>query len=61
MNETRTVMPEWKQPFNYDEGCFPCSSCVEDLMESTNAIINTLSPIMEEFRETKRVSTPIED
>ena len=54
MNETRTVMPEWKQPFNYDEGCFPCSSCVEDLMESTNAIINTLSPIMEEFRETEK-------
>ena len=54
MNETRTFIPEWKMPFGYDEGCFPCSSCVGDLMDTTNAIINALSPIMEEFKETEK-------
>ena len=35
-------------------GCFPCSSCVVDLMESLNEIITDLSPIMEEFKETEK-------
>ena len=54
MNETRTTIPEWKMPFNYDEGCFPCSSCVGDLMEETSIIIGSLQPIMEEFKETEK-------
>ena len=41
-------------PFGYDEGCFPCSSCVADLMNTTNTIVNELSPIMEEFKETEK-------
>ena len=40
VNETRTVTPEWKRPFSYREGCFPCSSCVADLMVNTNGYEN---------------------
>ena len=54
MNETRTDIPEWKMPFGYDEGCFPCPSCVGDLMETANGIVNGLAPIMEEFKETEK-------
>ena len=32
VSETRVPRPAWKRPFDYDEGCFPCSSCVSDLM-----------------------------
>ena len=49
VNDTRTVEPEWKQNFDYDEGCFPCSSCVSDLMESADKLDKTLEPIMNEF------------
>ena len=37
--ETRPYKPAWKEPFDYEEGCFPCSSCVEDLMVRMNAIL----------------------
>ena len=50
VNDTRTIPPDWKAPFNYREGCFPCSSCVSDLLDSTNALNSTLAPIMTEFR-----------
>ena len=40
VNETRTVTPEWKRPFSYREGCFPCSSCVADLMVNTNGYVS---------------------
>ena len=53
MSETRTNIPEWKIPFDYEEGCFPCSSCVVDLMDSLNEVIEDLAPIMEEFKETE--------
>jgi len=49
MNETRAIIPDWKRPFNYAEGCFPCSSCIEDLMVNMNRIQNELMPIMNEF------------
>lgn len=49
MNETRAILPDWKRPFNYAEGCFPCSSCIEDLMVKMNKIMNELMPIMNEF------------
>merc|ERR1712106_227086 len=49
MNETRAIIPEWKRPFDYAEGCFPCSSCIEDLMITMNGIQNELLPIMNEF------------
>ena len=32
VNEKRAIKPEWKIPFDYEEGCFPCSTCVSDLM-----------------------------
>ena len=50
VNDTRTVVPEWKIPFNYTEGCFPCSSCVSDLLSETGALNDTIAPIMTEFR-----------
>lgn len=50
VNETRTVRPEWKAPFSYDEGCFPCSSCVSDLLRVTDALNTTIAPIMREFQ-----------
>ncbi len=50
VNETRTQPPEWKRPFNYREGCFPCSSCVSDLLDLTDSLNSTLAPIMTEFR-----------
>merc|ERR1712130_674577 len=49
MNETRAIIPDWKRPFNYAEGCFPCSSCIEDLMVRMKKIANELLPIMREF------------
>ena len=54
MNETRTTLPEWKLPFDYEEGCFPCSSCVADIMEHANSLTGQLAPVMEEFRETEK-------
>ncbi|TRY60964.1 hypothetical protein TCAL_05712 [Tigriopus californicus] len=49
VNETRTSTPEWKRPFRYREGCFPCSSCVSDLLVLTEDLNNTLAPISQEF------------
>ncbi len=54
MNETRTTLPEWKLPFDYEEGCFPCSSCVADIMEQADSLTGRLAPVMEEFRETEK-------
>lgn len=50
VNETRLVRPEWKLPFTYEEGCFPCSSCVGDLAEITSSLNTSLAPIMVEFK-----------
>ena len=52
-NETRAIRPGWKAPFDYEEGCFPCSSCVEDLMIKMNIILAELTPILTEFRKNK--------
>ncbi len=49
VNETRTEVPEWKEPFDYSEGCFPCSSCVADLMHYTDSLNSSIAPIMREF------------
>ncbi len=49
VNDTRTERPPWKAPFNYEEGCFPCSTCVSDLLTATESLNSTLSPIMSEF------------
>ncbi len=49
VNDTRTEIPEWKKPFDYVEGCFPCTSCVSDLLDSTENMNNSLSPLMTEF------------
>ena len=49
VNDTSPVEPEWMQNFDYKEGCFPCSSCVADLMESAETLNSTLAPIMDEF------------
>ena len=48
--ENRTIIPAWKDPFDYQEGCFPCSSCIEDLMRTMNMILEELAPILREFR-----------
>ena len=48
--ETRPYKPAWKEPFDYEEGCFPCSSCVEDLMVRMNNILGELGPILKEFK-----------
>ncbi len=50
VNETRTRRPDWKMPFTYDEGCFPCPSCVSDLLEVTDMLNSTLAPVSSEFR-----------
>jgi len=50
VNETRVQRPEWKLPFSYEEGCFPCSSCIRDLAEITASLNASLSPIMIEFK-----------
>ena len=50
-NETRPFTPAWKEPFDYEEGCFPCSSCVEDLMTKMTAILDELTPILNEFKK----------
>lgn len=49
VNETRTERPEWKKHFDYEEGCFPCSSCVSDILEATEVLNSTLTPIRLEF------------
>ncbi len=49
VNETRPQPPEWKRPFDYREGCFPCSSCVGDLLNLTDGLNRTLAPISAEF------------
>jgi laminin alpha 3/5 len=49
VNETRAENPEWKKPFDYEEGCFPCASCVSDLIETTENLNSSLAPIMDEF------------
>ena len=48
--ETRSIIPEWKKHFDYAEGCFPCESCVGDLMNSTSLIDQSLAPVMAEFQ-----------
>lgn len=50
MNETRTYVPEWKRPFDYEEGCFPCASCVADLMATSAELREELAPSMSDFR-----------
>ena len=50
VDDTRPVKPEWMQNFDYTDGCFPCSSCVSDLMDSANKLNSTLAPIMDEFQ-----------
>ena len=45
VNDTRPVMPEWKRPFNYSEGCFPCSSCVSDVLQLSGDLNTTLTPV----------------
>lgn len=50
VNETRTIRPEWKRPFGYEEGCFPCPSCVGDLMDVAGAMTSALGPVSDEFR-----------
>ncbi len=50
VNDTRTAVPKWKEPFDYREGCFPCASCVSDLLDATDKLNETLAPIVEEFR-----------
>ena len=49
-NETRAIRPAWKAPFDYEEGCFPCSSCVDDLMKKMKKILEELNPILNEFK-----------
>ncbi len=49
VNDTRPVTPEWKRPFDYVEGCFPCSSCVSDVLAMTDSLNRTLTPVMNEF------------
>lgn len=48
--EKRSIRPAWKDPFDYEEGCFPCESCVGDLMNSTSLIDQSLAPVMQEFQ-----------
>ena len=49
VNDTRPERPEWKRPFSYDEGCFPCSSCVADVIMLSDELNTTLTPVMQEF------------
>uniref|UniRef100_A0A0K2UE20 Laminin subunit alphalike [Acyrthosiphon pisum] n=1 Tax=Lepeophtheirus salmonis TaxID=72036 RepID=A0A0K2UE20_LEPSM len=49
VNETRTEIPDWKRPFTYREGCFPCSSCISDLLHQTESLNSSLAPTMKEF------------
>ena len=50
VNETRAETPEWKSYFDYVEGCFPCSSCVGDVVAKSDDMETQLRPIMREFR-----------
>ena len=51
-NEVRSgsELPAWKEPFDHVDGCFPCESCIEDLMSSMKKIRTDLDPIMEDFK-----------
>ena len=51
-NEWRSgpELPAWKEPFDHVDGCFPCESCIEDLMSSMKKIRSDLDPIMEDFK-----------
>lgn len=49
VNDTRTEVPEWKKHFDYTEGCFPCSSCVTDVLSKAETMENDLAPAMADF------------
>ena len=49
VNDNRAIRPKWKEPFDYEEGCFPCSTCVSDLMGTANQLSNSLAPVLEVF------------
>ena len=53
VNDTRAVKPEWKTFFTYEEGCFECSSCVEDVVLKTDLMEDSLKPVIDDFREKK--------
>ena len=53
VNDTRAVKPEWKTFFQYEEGCFECSSCVEDVVLKTDLMEDSLRPVIDDFREKK--------
>ena len=49
VNDNRAIRPKWKEPFDYEEGCFPCSTCVSDLMGTANQLSDSLAPVLEVF------------
>lgn len=49
VNETRTEAPAWKAPFDYTEGCFPCSTCVSDLLVMAETLNSTLVPVLDDL------------
>ena len=42
--------PEWKLNFDYDEGCFPCESCVSDSLRSLEEISGRFQTVYQPFR-----------
>ena len=50
INDTRAIKPDWKIPFDYEEGCFPCSTCVSDLMGTANNLSDTMAIVLQDFQ-----------